>query len=348
MTKDYVKIYEAIDNQERKVEKEKIQTLQKAGIYPMSFDFPLTLQFEMTSHCNVFCKHCYNNSGTANSIEDLMTPEKWITFAKYLVSKGGIFECILSGGEPLLMGDSLFEIMDILHEDGTCFLLITNGYLLTQEKVKKLSKYRYHWIQVSIDGVTAKYHDTFRRREGCWERAVNGAYMISAAGIPLTIAHCVTPENLDQVDEMCDLAYSLGASSIILGEINLSGRVAENRELLLSREQKSLLLEKYEINLSKYQGKMLVQRSATAKNSVMRYIGMPNSGMIIRPNGDIRLDCMTPFVIGNILKDDFSKIWNEKHDTCWNHPKVVEYISQFNEEDTNNLMTNYVDNDIYI
>ena len=91
--------------------------LRKKGFYSGNTTYPLSsLHFELTSHCNAFCKHCYNNSGT-NNIIDAMTPEKWIDFSKYIVDKGGVFECLLSGGEPLLLGDKLFDIMNILHED---------------------------------------------------------------------------------------------------------------------------------------------------------------------------------------------------------------------------------------
>lgn len=95
--------------------------LKHAGYYERNHSFPLaSLQFELTSHCNMACKHCYNNSGVSNC-PDKMTAEKWIAFAEYLVLKGGVFECLISGGEPLLLGDKLFRIMDILHENGTIF-----------------------------------------------------------------------------------------------------------------------------------------------------------------------------------------------------------------------------------
>lgn len=346
--KDYVKIYNALDEKQARTEKERIEKLQANGLYPPSFDFPMTLQFELTSHCNVYCKHCYNYSGEDNTSKDAMTPEKWIEFTKYIVKNGGIFECIISGGEPLLLGEDLFKIMDILHEDGVYFLLITNGFLLNSEKVKRLSKYRYHWLQVSIDGADAKSHDEFRRREGSWERAVDAAFMVSAAGIPLTIAHSVTPYNLKDVDKMCDLAYSLGASNIILGEINLSGRTSENRDLLLNREERALLLQKYEENNARYLGRMTIQRPLNVKHSVNKYLTRPNSGLIIRPNGDMRLDCMTPFVIGNVLKDDFLKVWKEKGISAWSNHKVLEYADSFYENDFSSMITNYLDKDIYI
>lgn len=347
--KDFVKIDDARAKKEIKTLYNNILALQSEEKYPKRFEFPLALQFELTTHCNVRCKHCYNNSGLNNSYKDRMTPNEWKKFARYLVDKGGIFECIISGGEPLLLGNDLFDIMDILHDDGTFFLLITNGYLLDDEKIKKLSKYRYKWLQISIDGYTSEYHDSFRNRNGSWERAIQGALKVSQAGIPLTIAHSVTPQNLDDVDKMCELAYTLGASSIILGEINLSGRTYENKDLILNNEQKNILYKKFEENFLKFEGKMLVQRSGSVKNQLLKYQLFPTSGAIIRPNGDIRLDCMVPYVLGNVLDNDFYEVWKDKSLNCWKNEEVCNYINNYNEfcESDDNIK-NYVDLDIMI
>lgn len=347
--RDYVKINRARDDKMVNDEKERISNLIQNELYPEEFEYPLTLQFELTSRCNVYCKHCYNSSGEDNTIKDRMTPQEWKKFANYLVDKGGIFQAVISGGEPLLLGDDVFEIMDILHNDGTSFLVISNGFLLTQEKVDKFAKYRFKWFQVSIDGVNAEYHDEFRQREGSWERAVNAAYMVSKAGIPLTIAHSVTPGNLKDVVDMCELAYSLGAGSIILGEVNPSGRSANAPELQLSYEEQNHLHAQVVELSSKYSSKMKVERSSSTKNQLKRYMNTPNTGAIIRPNGDIRLDCMTPFIIGNVLDSDFTQLWQEKASTCWKHPKVIEYVEGFEiESDTNETLKNYYHDDILI
>lgn len=324
------------------------EVLQKEGIYSKSHMFPIaSLQFELTTHCNVFCKHCYNNSGTCNNIPDLMTPEKWIEFAKYLVDHGGIFECILSGGEPLLLGDVLFEVMDILHDDGTCFMLLTNGYLLSKERVRKLRKYNYHWVQISIDSVGPEYHNLFREKKDSWEKAVAGAIEVSKSGMPLKIAHCVTRYNINEIDNMCEFAYSLGASCITVGELCFSGRATQNNDLLLSSSERQQLRLKVQENTAKYQGKMKVKTSNGIQFGLKRHKKRPNSSAIIRPNGDIRIDGMAPFVIGNILTDDFANVWEDKINVCWDNPKVIEYISQFND-DRNNKFINYMDDDIYI
>lgn len=137
----------------------------------------------------------------------------------------------------MLFGEKLFDIMDIFHNDGTIFLLMSNGYLLDDYVAQKLAKYKYHWLQISIDGATEIYHDWFRQIKGSWKKSIEAAKNISENGIPLKIAHCVTPYNMDDIDDMCNLAYSLGARSLKMGGISLSGRTALNRELLLSQEQ---------------------------------------------------------------------------------------------------------------
>ena len=119
MPKDYIKMFEAIDKKRAKDEHENIKNLQNRGMYPQHFSFPITLQFELTGACNLKCKHCYNRSGDKDNINHtFMSAAKWKELSREVVNNGGIFQCIISGGEPLLLGEDLFEIMDILHHAG--------------------------------------------------------------------------------------------------------------------------------------------------------------------------------------------------------------------------------------
>ena len=344
---DYIKKYKTLDAKNLQAVKQNLLTLQNAGAYPKIINYPTTLQFELTGQCNLKCKHCYNRSGDADR-ETLMTPEKWCELARQIVSDGGIFQCIISGGEPLLLGDKLFDVMDILHDDGTSFVVITNALLMTKEKVKRFAKYRYFWFQISIDGSTAELHDTFRGVEGSFERAVNGALEISNAAIPLVIAHTVTPKNLNFIEDMVNLAYKLGANSIIIGEVMPSGRAYTNEDIILNDEQKNFLLGKFEELSKKYQGKITVQRSAELKYQLERYSVEVNSGGIIRPNGDFRLDCMAPFIIGNVLEKSVKEIWRDKGINAWHNSKVVEFVNSIDEDNQEGNLKNHVDADILI
>ena len=343
--KDFIKKYRALDERNLQATRKNLAELQKAGAYPKKFDYPITLQFELTGQCNLKCKHCYNRSGDADR-ETLMTAEKWCELSRQIVSDGGIFQCILSGGEPLLLGEKLFDIMDILHDDGTSFLVISNGLLLTKKFAKRFAKYRYFWFQISIDGSTAELHDEFRGVKGSFERAVNGALEISDFGIPLVIAHTVTPKNISHVEEMVQLSYNLGANSIILGEVMPSGRAYEHAEVILNNEQKNFLYEKIEELGKKFGGKITIQRSAELKTQLNKYAAEVNAGGIIRPNGDFRLDCMAPFTIGNVLEKSVKEIWLEKGIDAWQNDIVKNFIASINEDLQTSSIMNHVDGDV--
>lgn len=342
---NYIKKYRTLDERNLQAVKKNLATLQSLGAYPKKFDYPITLQFELTGQCNLKCKHCYNRSGDADR-ETLMTPEKWCELSRQIVADGGIFQCIISGGEPLLLGDKLFDIMDILHDDGTSFVVISNGLLLTKKFVRRFAKYRYFWFQISIDGSTAQLHDEFRGVEGSFNRAVNGALEISDAGIPLVIAHTVTPKNLAHVEDMIRLSYNLGANSIILGEVMPSGRAYEHDEIILSDEQKNFLYGQIEAFNDKYRGKIAIQRSAELKIQMERYMSEVNAGGIIRPNGDFRLDCMAPFTIGNVLKNSVKEIWLTKGVDAWQTDAVKNFVASIDEDAQTAAIMNHVDTDI--
>jgi len=322
-----------------------IKKLQEDGDYPRSFKLPVGLQFELTSKCNLKCLHCYNRSGDADK-ETTMVTQDWINLANQIVKDGGIFQCIISGGEPLLLGDDLFQIMDILHEDKTAFLFISNGYFVTDEIVKKMSKYDFFWIQISIDGCQESFHDNFRGQKGSWEKAVSAAFKFAHNGFPVKIASSVVPENFEQLEEMAELCYRIGASSVIFGEVIPSGRAYDDKTLYLSADQQKEVKKKLSYLRKIFSGKMDIQYSSNEIYQINHNQIMPTQSAIIRPNGDVRLDCIAPFTIGNVHKEKFSDIWKNKSEGIWEDEKIVAYINDFN--DNKKSIINHVTDDIVI
>ena len=332
------------------IEVSHIKEQQKMGIYPTHFSYPIGLQFELTSKCNLVCKHCYNSSGLEH-YNDCMSPEDWKALAHDIVSEGGIFQAIISGGEPLLLGKHLFDFMDILHDDGTGFILITNGMLVRPSTISNLLKYKFFWVQVSIDDLHASKHDDFRGVKGSWDKAVDAAYLISGAGLPLRIAHSVTPENIDDLEGMIDFSYQLGASSIVCGAIMPSGRAAEKMNESLVSGNTEFIERLFDIICKaqqKYAGKMQVLNSADHLTDVMKKKLLPNSACVVRPNGDMRMDCTMPFSIGNVKEQKVSEIWSKVGVNCWNHQKVNDYISVLDEQGYHPSHKNHIDPDIII
>ena len=146
---------------------------------------------------------------------------------------------------------------------------------------------------------------------------------------------------------MAKLAYRLGASSLMVGQVLPSGRA--NRyadEIYLSPVQENRMYELIEILAQEYRGKLELQRSSGIKNQFDRYQIGPNLGCIIRPNGDVRLDCMAPFVMGNVLEEAFYDIWQRRGRRIWSDPRVQEFIASVDEEAQSGAIRNYIDADV--
>src|SRR5215831_5146932 len=59
----------------------------------------------------------------------------------------------ISGGEPMLHPD-LDEIIRHIRRRGILATLITNGYLLTAERIRRLNRAGLDYLQISIDNVS--------------------------------------------------------------------------------------------------------------------------------------------------------------------------------------------------
>ena len=134
----------------------------------------------------------------------------------------------------------------------------------------------------------------------------------------------------------------------MIGGISWSGRTGDNMEWLLSEIDRNILAEKIEENRIRYQGRMRVKSTNSVKHGLENHSKRPRSGAVIRPNGDIRIDGMAPFVIGNLLRDDFVEVWESKIDNCWSNQRVQEFIANFDEDDRNRRYINYKESDIYL
>ena len=295
---------------------------RQRGCLPKEFENPLGVQLEITYSCNLRCIQCYNNSG--QQINPELTKGEWVNVTKKLCEMG-VFECVISGGEPL-MYNGLFDILDTLKEYDVKIILITNGWFLKKRVVSKLAKYDYSWLQVSIDGATAKTHDRIRGVRGSWKRAIVGAKMVADEGIPLVIANVCMRSNLHELKDLIDIAGYLGACQIITGEGILVGRGSNlSSELPLTDDERKLFFDIVKEKRREWGEATAVTVSLPPEISLRFYALMPTRVLLIRPNGDVKLGCIEPFKVGNVRDDDLKTLWKRVIDAK-HHPEVLKFI----------------------
>src|SRR5437016_8523008 len=111
-------------------------------------DHPLLAHIIPVRRCNLACKYC-------NEFDDFSKPVPVETMFRRVDKLGelGTSVITISGGEPLLHPE-LDDIIHRIRRHGIIAGLITNGYLLTGERIERLHRAGLEWLQISIDNVT--------------------------------------------------------------------------------------------------------------------------------------------------------------------------------------------------
>jgi MoaA/NifB/PqqE/SkfB family radical SAM enzyme len=114
----------------------------------VSTDHPILAHIIPMRRCNLACTYC-------NEFDDHSKPVPLETVGQRidLLARLGTTIVTISGGEPLLHPD-LDEIIAHIRRRRAIAGMITNGYLLTAERIKRLNRAGLDHLQISIDNVT--------------------------------------------------------------------------------------------------------------------------------------------------------------------------------------------------
>jgi MoaA/NifB/PqqE/SkfB family radical SAM enzyme len=183
-----------------------VESFEHFGIKkPMSLCAPFLVVWDFTHKCNLRCKHCYSNSGEPEAYE--LTTEQALAVVDQLAD-AHVTALAFSGGEPLTRKD-FFQVAKHASDRGLYVSLASNGTLLTKENVAKIKEAQVNYIDISIDGATAKTHDDFRGVPGALDKAVAGLKNCVDADICACIATTVGKNNMTELPAIIDLAEQL-------------------------------------------------------------------------------------------------------------------------------------------
>ncbi|MDR1993680.1 MAG: radical SAM protein [Nitrososphaerota archaeon] len=221
---------------------------------PISLCAPFLVVWDFTHKCNLRCKHCYSNSGVAETEE--LTTKQALKVVDQLAD-AHVTALAFSGGEPLTRED-FFKVAKHASDRGLYVSLATNGTLLTKENVAKIKQAQINYIDISIDGATAKTHDDFRGVLGSFEKAVEGLKNCIEADICVCIATTVGKNNLSELPAIIDLAEQLGVERFTYFNFIPTGRGTNHRAQDLSPQERE--------NVMRY---LLNRMSAGCKTTIL-------------------------------------------------------------------------------
>jgi len=196
---------------------------------PVILSAPLSVTLELTSRCNFRCVHCYARRNPRDAIdtsESEMTTRKILGFLEE-ISRLHVWWLTMTGGEPLIRQD-FFQIASYAKSKGLIQTLMTNGSLITPRAAERIHRY-FRTVQISIDAADADTFSLIRRSsKQDFEKVLDGVRNLVASGCTPIISVTVFKQNLDQLEQIIELALSLGCNKVRFGQVTPVSRGDRN------------------------------------------------------------------------------------------------------------------------
>ncbi|SFR10218.1 putative heme d1 biosynthesis radical SAM protein NirJ2 [Desulfoscipio geothermicus] len=276
----------------------------------------MLVSWNTTNACNLFCKHCYRESGV-RAAEELNTAEGFKLIDE--IARAGFKIMIFSGGEPL-MRDDIYELIQYAARSGMRPVLGSNGTLITPGVAADLKGAGAMAVGISLDSTDPAKHDTFRSSTGAWQAAVDGMQACREAGLPFQVHTTVLEWNNEEIEDLTDLSVDMGARGHHIFFMVPAGRAVNIEAETLRAEQYEQLLQR----IITKQGRVDIELKPTCAPQFMRIARQMGVNMrfsrgclagtsycIISPRGDVQPCAYLNIPLGNVRQTPFDKIWRE-------------------------------------
>jgi radical SAM protein with 4Fe4S-binding SPASM domain len=201
-------------------------------------DAPQRIYWELTRACDLACLHCRANADPRTN------PLELGTHAVYRILNEIAAECkphiILTGGDPLKRRDFFNIVKHTVDVGLPCLVAPSATALLTPKVIADLASLRVAAMSLSLDGSTAKTHDALRGVAGTFDRTLNLARHIVAAGISLQMNTLVTADTINDLPDIHARVQQIGAERWSLFFLIKTGRGNQLRQITPAQSESVL------------------------------------------------------------------------------------------------------------
>jgi MoaA/NifB/PqqE/SkfB family radical SAM enzyme len=274
---------------------------------------PMAINFAVTYACPAACPHCSAGGYRRADGRELSTAE-----AKRVIDEAlalGVSIVGFTGGEPLVRRD-IFDLIAHVDKRKAVTFLFTNGLLLDDEAIRKLSAAGLYCAYLSIDHPDPAEHDRGRGIPGLFARNAAAVAKLKANDILVAAASFATRTGTARGDYrgVHAAARALGMYNLLLLDYIPTGRALRETEEMLTPEQRE---EIYEFSHAVFRERGVPPVSAQAwQNSLQGYragIGCfaGNREMYISAYGDVTPCDFTPLSFGSVRREPLARIWRK-------------------------------------
>jgi len=169
-----------------------------------------TLNFEVTTKCNLSCIHCLRDKLVSRHLEKGLVEKVLKQIEGYGINRVGF-----TGGEPLVHPEFM-DIIEMAVRMGNKVAFVTNGIRLPQYVdflARPEIKDSVDRISISIDGVSEASNDKIRGK-GSFKKALKGLLACESRGLPFAIKFTLNALNYKELEAITLMASKLGARQL--------------------------------------------------------------------------------------------------------------------------------------
>ena len=304
------------------------RVMLRLGIVPP----PFRIQIDITDRCNFRCPTCskWNSAG----LDRELGLQEWKVIFERIHDVPLLQEMTISGGEPFTRPD-IFEILELAKQQKLYTVVISNGWLVDGDVLKRLDEIEVDRLMVSLNSLKESIHDESRAAPGSFDRIMHlvEAWRDQPRVTDLCLAAVIMEPNCGELSVLASFVHEKGLNGIIFQVL-----APEEAHYPFSRESRMrqsapawyasnpLWVRNVDILRREVDRLLRLQREGCPIINPVRqlrtfplYYEDPDavrelpclgtlSTMYIDPFGDIRL-CYGYSPVGNILRDDPQLVW---------------------------------------
>lgn len=267
---------------------------------------PVRIQVELTRKCNLKCRHCMLGCGPHKSGE--LPYDAFVQLIPEM-RKAGVFHINLTGGE-FFTHSSADDILDLLISSDFLITIQTNGVMLNDERIMKISSvsHKFRCVAISLYGSRPEVHESVTGIPGSFEATLMNIQKLVRAGVRTEVSTLLMSLNIEDRAGVESLCETLGVNHQFY-TIILPGDDGnqEPLKLRLSGDEMKQIPRPWETFMSDYAE--IDPADFCLDKSLDAWCTMGRTNGYITSEGDVLPCSIVNMPAGNILETPFSQIW---------------------------------------
>jgi radical SAM enzyme (rSAM/lipoprotein system) len=286
-------------------------------LHPLNYIF-----WEATLRCNLNCIHCGSDCKKDALVKDMPSADflKAIDQVVPIVTPNTTM-IVIAGGEALLRKD-LESVGQELYNRGFPWGFVSNGMLLTAQRLNSLLDAGLRAVTISLDGLEES-HNWLRGNQKSFKTALHAIELLQhTKDIRYDVVSCINQKNFNELEALKDLLIANGVKEWRIFTIFPIGRARQHEQLVLPSEDFKALFDF--IKATREEGKIKLNYGCEGflgnyEREVRDGFFFCRAGINIASvlaDGSISAcpNLRNNFVQGNIYKDNFADVWQKKYD----------------------------------